>query len=56
MEKDDNMALLNGFNKLKEDLRHVSMLVTNETDPDISRKLAMINWEVNEAIDILERD
>ena len=56
MDREDNMALLDGFNKIKEDIRHVSMLVTTETDPDVSRKLAMINWEVNEAIDILERD
>lgn len=55
MDREDNVALLNGFNKVKEELRHVSMLVTTETDPDVSRKLAMINWEVNEAIDILEK-
>lgn len=55
MDREDNVALLNGFNKIKEELRHVSMLVTTETDPEVSRKLAMINWEVNEAIDILEK-
>lgn len=55
MDREDNVALLDGFNKLKEELRHVSMLVTTETDPEVGRKLAMINWEVNEAIDILQR-